>query len=155
MEVIFGALIELFGEVVLGFVVDLIGSAFSSLFSGIGSRFVAKARPRAHSPYAADTPDAAPAATAGLPPALRFLLYLLLSTVLGLLSLAVFPHSFAQALDTRLAVLVGTPLACGLLMAGLGEWRRKRGQRSRPLESFTQGCAFALPMTLIRFFWAH
>jgi hypothetical protein len=153
MEILVEALFELFGEVVLGFVVELIGSAFSSLVSTLRSAPAARIGPRAQAPHAGD--DTPPRPAAPLPAFTKFMLYLLLSTVLGLLSLFVFPKSFAHTLDTRVAVLVGTPIACGLLMAALGEWRRKRGRASRPLESFSQGFAFALPMALMRFFWTH
>ena len=153
MEIIFEGLFELFGEFLLGFIVELIGSAFGSLFSRATP--APPASPKAHSPFATDAPADAPAPTPAKPysPLSRLVFYLAVSAVMGGLSLLVFPHSFTRNLDTRLAVLVGTPIACALLMAAIGTFKRKRGRMTRTLESFTFGLAFALPMALIRFFW--
>jgi hypothetical protein len=162
MEILVEGLFELFGELILGFVFELLGSLLGSLSGRIwnGLRSVARpagtppVRPRAHSPYADDTPTPAAAPSGPASPSLRLAFYLVVGTLLGGLSLLLFPQSFARTLDTRVAVLIGTPLACGLMMAAIGEFKRKRGRVAKTLESFGFGCAFALPMALLRFFLA-
>lgn len=146
MEFIFGLLFESFGELILGALAELflgligqlIGDAFAGIFNALGGR----------SRAALAEPRKALSGTA------RFLLFALASGVIGAASLQLFPASFARTLDTRVALLIGIPIACGLLMAAVGAWRQQRGGPAGTLESFSHGLAFALPSTLIRFVWA-
>ena len=48
------------------------------------------------------------------------IVYVFASVVLGWASLQVFPASFLSVPDTRIAALIGVPLACGLAMAAVG-----------------------------------
>ena len=152
MEIVFEALFELFGELILGILVELVGSAFGSLFARPAPAGAAAKPSHAQPPYAADT--VSPLTPKPVSPALKLAFYLCLGLVLGGLSLLLFPQSFTRSLDARMAVLISTPLACGLMMAGIGEYKRKHGRIAKTLESFGFGCAFALPMALLRFFFA-
>ena len=138
MEIILELLFQLFGELILGLIGQAIGAAFDGLFSRVSTRSRA----------------AVSGASGAMSPVAKFLLYLFASALLGWASLQVFPASFLKVPDTRIAALIGVPMACGLAMAAMGEFRRKRGRPVRALESFSHGLAFALPMALIRYFWA-
>jgi hypothetical protein len=54
----------------------------------------------------------------------------------------------------RVANLVLTPLAAGLMMSLMGAWRRRRGDDLIRLDRFSYGVLFALAMALVRFFFA-
>jgi hypothetical protein len=145
MEIVVTVLIELFGELILGAVLQVLGQALGALFGGLfrGIGNVLHNRQETGG------------LRGSLPVAGAFLLYGAISIALGLASLALFPASFARTLDTRVAVLVGMPMACGVMMALVGNWKRKRGRPARTLESFMHGLAFAWPFALVRFVWAH
>ena len=122
----------------LGLIGQLIGDMFSGIFNCLtGRNRAALAEPR--KPLSGSA---------------WFVLFALAGCAIGVVSMQLFPASFARTLDTRIAVLIGVPLACGLMMAAVGAWRQKRGRPSGSLESFSHGRAFALPTTLIRFIWA-
>ncbi len=146
MEIILGALFELFGELILGALAELllglIGQLIGDMFSGMFNRLTGRSR------------TTLTEARRPLSGSARFVLFALASCAIGALSLQLFPASFARTLDTRIAVLVGVPIACGLMMAAVGAWRQRRGRPAGSLESFHHGLAFALPTTLIRYIWA-
>ena len=150
MEIIVELLFELFGQLILTFLAEVIGSLFSNLKEGVASRLRAPTKPEAHSP---DANGAAPVAS--FSPAAKLAFYLCLSGLFGWISLHLFPVSLARHMDTKIAMLIGVPLLCGLLMAVIGEFKRKRGRVAQTLESFGYGLAFALPMALIRFLWTR
>ncbi len=154
MEIIFELFFELFGQVVLTFVAEVIGSLFGGLFStrkeGVASRLRPPTKPAVHSP---DANGVAPERS--FSPAAKLAFYLCLSALFGWISLHLFPVSLARNMDTKIAMLIGVPLVCGLLMAAIGEFKRKRGRVAQTLESFGYGLAFALPMALMRFLWTH
>ena len=154
MEIIVELLFELFGQLILTFLAEVIGSLFGSLFSnlkeGVAGRLRAPTKPEADSP---DANGAAPERS--FSPAAKLAFYLCLSGLFGWVSLHLFPVSLARHMDTKIAMLIGVPLVCGLLMAVIGEFKRKRGRVAQTLESFGYGLAFALPMALIRFLWTR
>jgi len=146
MEAIFTVLFEIFGELILGalleLILGLIGQLFGDAFAGIFNFLTGNSRAALEEPRKP------------LSGAARFLLFALASCAIGALSLQLFPASFARSFDTRLTLLIGVPIACGLMMAAIGAWRQKRGRPAGSLESFSHGLAFALPTTLIRYIWA-
>jgi hypothetical protein len=146
MEAIFTVLFEIFGELILGalleLILGLIGQLFGDAFAGVFNILTGNGR-------AALTQPRKP-----LSGAARVLLFALASCAIGAISLQLFPASFARSFDTRVTLLIGVPIACGLMMAAIGAWRHKRGRPAGSLESFSHGLAFALPTTLIRFIWA-
>ena len=153
MEIVFELLFELFGELILGLIGEAIGSLFGSLFGTLTGNLAAKMRPgpiagSADDKVAARTPPAKP-----FSPAAKLFFYLVVGALLGWISIHLFPHSFARHMDTKIAVLIGVPIGCGIMMAVIGEWKKKHGRVRGTLESFGCGFAFALPMAVIRFIW--
>ena len=132
IEIVF----EIFGEFLFQVVFTMLGELFSGAV-GSGFSSIAKFKP---------------------PPLLKGLLYLLAGMALGWVSLKIFPHAFTRLPDTRLAVLIGSPLACGGIMGLFGAWRSKRKKADMTdmfsPRSFMYGLVFALPMALARFIWA-
>jgi len=129
-------LFEIFGDLIFQVILSVLGELFSG---AIGSRVSSAA-------------DFRPA-----PPS-KALLYLLAGSALGGLSLWLFPHAVTHTPDTRLTVLIGTPLFCGLIMGAIGGARAKRVRHSGAvmrLPSFAYGALFAAPMSAARFIWAH
>ena len=86
-------------------------------------------------------------------PWLATLGYVLLGSVLGGLSLLVFPlHLVGGGL--RVVNLLITPIAAGLLMCLMGVWRARRDQPVLRIDRFAYGYVFALSLALIRFWFA-
>ena len=138
MEVILELLFEFFGEYVLAVLWELLASAFGPVFRS-------RRPPKPEHDGAATTP------------AFRVGWFgrLIAGTVLGALSLWLFPMSFAKTFDVKLAVLIGVPIACGLSMGLIGALKRRRGRDTAAIESFRNGFLFALPFVAIRFFFTH
>lgn len=88
------------------------------------------------------------------PPWLAVIGYALLGAAVGAISLHLLP-ALLVAPWLRVANVVLTPVASGLLMMLVGSWRRKRGQALLQLDSLACGYCFALAMALVRFFFAH
>ncbi|GAA5166518.1 hypothetical protein [Viridibacterium curvum] len=86
-------------------------------------------------------------------PWLAALGYTLFGTILGGISLLVFPDNLVPD-AWRLANLIVTPIAAGGLMALMGAWRERRGQSVLMIDKFSYGYLFALSFALIRFFFA-
>jgi len=129
MEIIF----ELFGELILQVVFTVIGEIFSALF-GSGVANISGWRP---------------------PGLVKALLYFAAGCGLAWLSLLVMPHAYAHSVDVRLAVMVGSPLACGLIMGFYTAWRSKnRYAGPFSFEGFFYGVLFAAPMTVGRYLYA-
>jgi len=130
------AIFEIFGELIFQVVFSLLGELFSGT---LGAAFSA-------------------AAKWNPPPAVKAFLYLLAGCVLCWLSLWLFPHPFAQRPESRLIVLIGTPVGCGLsmgLIKGLRKKNRVDGDIPFSFYGFAYGVLFALPMALGRFILAH
>lgn len=86
---------------------------------------------------------------------LRAIGYVLLGLLAGGLSLWLHPQSFIHSTIGRLGNLLLAPVAMGLAMAVVGAWRQKRGQQTLGIDHFAYGYAFALAMSLVRFFGTH
>ena len=80
--------------------------------------------------------------------------YLLFGAVCGGLSLLIFPNHLVIARSLRVANLVVTPVAVGLLMAGVGVLRERRGQPLVRIDRFAYGYVFALALAAVRFLFA-
>jgi hypothetical protein len=85
-------------------------------------------------------------------PWLASLGYALLGAFAGGISLLFFPSLFLLSQAARLANLLLTPIAAGLVMAALGVWRRKHDQPLLRIDRFAYGFLFALAMASVRFF---
>ncbi len=131
MEVLFELLFELFGEYVLAFVFEVL----ARVAGWVAAPWSAALRER----------------SGPLTKAVRALVYLGAGALCGWLSLLVMPTSLARTLDTRLAVLIGVPILCGLSMALMGYVRKQRGKEAAALESFGYGFLFAASLSLLRF----
>ena len=146
MEFILGALFALFGELIYGALAallpGLVGQLFGDMATGMFNALTGRSR------------AALADARKPLSGTARFVRFAWASCTIGALSLHFFPASLARTPDTRIAVLVGAPIACGLVMAAVGAWRQKRGRPAGSLASFSHGLAFALPTTPIRYIWA-
>ena len=129
MEIIF----ELFGELILQVLGTVLGEIFSAMF-GTG---VSKASGWKPGPWT------------------KAFLYFVAGCCLAGVSLGVFPHAYARSIDVRLAVMVGSPLACGLIMGFYTAWRSKnRYAGPFSFEGFFYGVLFAAPMTVGRYLYA-
>lgn len=78
--------------------------------------------------------------------------HVLLGLLAGGLSLWLHPQSFIHSTLGRLANLLLAPVAMGLTMSIVGAWRKKHGQQTLGIDHFAYGYAFALAMSLVRFF---
>jgi hypothetical protein len=83
-----------------------------------------------------------------------FVGYGLLGLALGGLSLLIFPQSFARSPEARNIGLLLIPLLSGLVMAGLGWIRIRRGKKQIRLDSFSYGSICAFGMAIVRFKFA-
>ena len=80
--------------------------------------------------------------------------YAFFGTVLGGLSLMVFPDYLMTHKSMRVANAALTPIAAGAAMAWMGKWRARRGQDVLRIDKFAYGYLFALAFGLIRFWFA-
>ena len=80
--------------------------------------------------------------------------YLLFGTVVGALSLLVFPDYLVASKNLRVANAALSPIVAGLCMAALGAWRARRGQAVLRIDKFAYGYLFALSFGLVRFWFA-
>ena len=94
------------------------------------------------------------AKTARRNPVFAFLAYVCLGAVAGVLSLLLFRDHLVRATWLRVVMLVLIPLLAGWLMSFIGARREAKGGERTRMESFANGFAFALAMSLIRFFFA-
>lgn len=81
--------------------------------------------------------------------------YFFLGCLAGGVSLLVVAQHLTPAGAPRLANLVLTPLMAGLLMALLGRWRGRRGDRLLRIDRFAYGYLFAIGLAIIRFVFAR
>lgn len=79
--------------------------------------------------------------------------YLIFGAVAGAASLWLLPSLFIKSEGLRYANLIITPIVAGLVMAGIGSWRRKRDKEIIRLDTFFYGFCFALSMALVRLSW--
>lgn len=79
--------------------------------------------------------------------------YIVLGSATGGISLLIFPRHMIQVQWLKFISLAAVPAASGIAMSLVGRLRRRQGKELIRLDSFMYGFVFALPMTLIRFFW--
>ena len=77
--------------------------------------------------------------------------YFFFGTILGLLSLLIFPNHLVPGRDLRLINLILTPVAVGLVMTGVGFLRERRGEPVLRIDRFGYGYLFAFAIAAVRF----
>jgi hypothetical protein len=128
LEGILTAIFEIFGELILQIIFELLAESGIRLF----------------------TRDSLPAKPN---PIVRFFAYSLLGAAVGAVSVAIFPHHFLQGRNGQIANLVLTPIIAGAVMAWLGKWRSRRDQPLIGLDRFWCGWGFAFALAGVRYFW--
>jgi hypothetical protein len=81
--------------------------------------------------------------------------YTLFGATAGGLSLLLFPSHLMSSQGMRIANLIITPIAVGLLMGAMGAWRARRGEQLLRIDRFAYGYLFAISLALIRFAFAR
>ena len=79
--------------------------------------------------------------------------YALLGLIAGGLSLLIFPEAIARSERFHGINVLVAPALAGLGMAGLGWLLERSGRRRLRIDSFVYGFIFALPMSLVRFYF--
>ncbi len=125
MEVIFEALFQLLGELLLQIVFEVLAE--------FGFQSVKEVFRRPATPWFAAIG------------------YAILGAIAGLLSLLLFPKLLLAGTTARIVGLFVTPFVAGGLMTVLGAWRRRREQALVRLDRFAYGYLFALAMAGVRF----
>ena len=77
--------------------------------------------------------------------------YLLFGAAAGGLTVWLVPELFIEAEWLRLANLLLTPLAAGLIMEAIGSWRARQERERLRLESFAYSFCFAFAMAAVRY----
>ena len=80
--------------------------------------------------------------------------YAFFGIICGLLSVLIFPNHLVPGWDLRVVNLIVTPVAVGLVMAGVGFLREGRGQPVLRIDRFAYGYVFALAFAIMRFNFA-
>lgn len=88
-------------------------------------------------------------------PVLSAILFFLLGTSIGALSVIALPHPLFHRSKVHGLSLLVSPILTGLVMSQIGRSVRRRGRNPVRIESFTYGFTFALGMALIRFFFTQ
>jgi hypothetical protein len=86
-------------------------------------------------------------------PILAGLGYALLGLIAGGLSLLIFPEPLVRSGPFHGINVLVSPALAGLGMAGLGWLLKRSGRRRLRIDSFAYGFIFALPMSLVRFYF--
>ena len=129
MEFLFELLFSFFGELLLQLVFELL------VYFGFGS-----------------TADRAKAARRN--PVVAICGWIFLGAIAGGVSLVLMRNHLLKQVWLRVAMLLVIPALAGWMMSALGRFRETKGQERTRLESFWCGFAFALSMSLVRFFFA-
>ncbi len=77
--------------------------------------------------------------------------YFIIGSIVGGVSLLIFPYTFLNSMALKIANLFITPAIAGCLMSLVGNWRERRGQERIRLDNFSYGFIFAFGMALVRF----
>jgi len=77
--------------------------------------------------------------------------YLIFGAAAGGLTLWLVPELFIKAEWLRVANLLLTPLAAGLIMEAVGSWRESRDKEVLRLETFAYGFCFAFALAVVRY----
>jgi hypothetical protein len=135
MEVIFELLLSILGFLLQAFLEILVEAVFEML-GEIGLRSLTE-------PLRRSRP---------INPLLAAIGYLLYGAIAGGLSL-LLPRIFTAPWWLRLTNVIITPVACGFIMAKLGQIRERRGDRPLRIDTFMYGYLFALAMAIVRYIW--
>ena len=81
--------------------------------------------------------------------------YTLFGAAAGGLTLLTFPSHLVTSHGLRVANLIITPMAVGLLMCAMGAWRARRGEQLLRIDRFAYGYLFAVSLALVRFAFAR
>lgn len=127
MEIIFELLFQLFGELILQVVFEVLAEL------GLHS-FRSEKRKRLSLWWAIPG-------------------YIIFGFLAGILSLIIFPNLFLTSRALQLVGVILLPVLAGFVMALLGAWRRRREQELIRLDRFAFGYLFALAMALVRFWF--
>jgi hypothetical protein len=135
MEIFLEIIFSFFGYL-LQFVLEILAQVAFEFLAEFGVRSLAEPfrRPKPASPIMA---------------AIGYLIY---GAIAGALSL-LLPKMFVIAKSLRVANLVITPIACGLMMAWFGKFREQKGAETIRLDTFMYGYLFALSMAVVRYVW--
>lgn len=128
IEGILGVVLELFAEVVLSVLFEILFELGLTAATEVGARVP--------NPWASAVG------------------YTLVGAALGGLSLLVLPHRLLDDPVLAVANLVVTPILAGASMAAVGALRRRRGQHLLRLDSFAFGALFALAFAAVRLAFA-
>jgi hypothetical protein len=79
------------------------------------------------------------------------ILFGILGTLLGFLSVALFPHPLVHPSRVHGISMIVAPLMTGLVMMAIGRAIRLRGKETTVIENFSNGFVFALAMAIVRF----
>jgi hypothetical protein len=135
MEILFEILLGIFGAF-LESMFEILAEAALEIVAGIGLRIITE-------PFRRPTP---------VNPVFAGIGYALYGAVAGGVSL-LFPRMFMVAWWLRLLNVIITPVACGFIMAKLGQMREKQGNSIIRINTFFYGYLFALSMAVVRFVW--
>lgn len=127
MEPVLEVLFELFGELFLQVVVELL---FAAGFRAIANTLKGEAHP-----------------------AVSVFVYAAFGTVFGLVTVLAFPTSFLHRPELRFANLVVAPLVAGGIMGVIGGYRKKRERFTVRIDSFGFAYVFALTFAAMRFYF--
>lgn len=81
--------------------------------------------------------------------------YALLGLIAGGLSLLIFPEPLVRSGRFHGINVLVSPAIAGLGMAGLGWLLKRSGKRRLRIDSFVYGFIFALPVSLVRFYFTE
>jgi hypothetical protein len=129
---------EAFIEIILGFFFELSLQLFGEIFCELGFRALAEACQGKQLKN----------------PALASIGYFILGAAIGGLSLLFFGNALLHKPVWRILNLILTPVAAGLVMAGIGILRQKKGQKVVRLDRFGYGFIFAFGTALVRFLYS-
>ncbi len=135
MEIIFELLSSIFGFL-LQALFEILAQAVFEVLGEVGLRSLAE-------PFRRSKPTN---------PVLAGFGYLLYGAIAGGLSL-LLPRIFAVPRWLRLLNIAITPVACGFIMAKVGQIRERRGDKPVRLDTFAYGYLFALAMAVVRYIW--
>ena len=82
-------------------------------------------------------------------------MYLPLGAIIGVISLAVFPHPLVRPSTVHGISLLISPVVTGSVMALIGSILRRLNKKVVPIENFAYGFAFAFGMALVRLMLAR
>ena len=124
MEFIFELLFEIFGELLLQIVFELLAE--------FGWRVASAPFRKSPHPLAAGVG------------------YAVFGALAGAISLWMFPRLFIGSHTGRIANVIVTPILSGAAMAALGAWRRRNDRDTVLLDRFAYAFIFAMAMALVR-----